>query len=161
MLFKCVDYKICSLFWCPFRHDYGRVIKLLVGDEHNIVGFDGFLVGLFAFGIGFVDLGPRGKDEYLRIVAEILNGMLEFGRWGLMGKVCVSESVGDSPIEEKNRFLFLVLFEGSHGAGKHEVGVSGYICPREGVSVSGDLFPDDLPGYFGNILETLLGQRFQ
>ena len=62
---------------------------MLVGDEHNIVGFDGFLVGLFAFGIGFVDLGPRGKNEYLRIVAEILNGMLEFGRWGLMGEVYV------------------------------------------------------------------------
>lgn len=27
-----------------------------------------------------------------------------------------------------------------HGAGKHEVGVSGYICPKEGVPVSGDLF---------------------
>ena len=131
---------------------------MLVGDEHNIVGFDGFLVGLFAFGIGFVDLGPRGKNEYLRIVAEILNGMLEFGRWGLMGEVYVSEGVGDTPVEEKNRFLFLVLFEGFHGAGKHEVGVSGYICPREGVSVSGGLFPDNLPGYFGNIRKTLFGQ---
>ncbi len=84
--------------------------------------------------------------------------MLEFGRWGLMGEVYVSEGVGDTPVEEKNRFLFLVLFEGFHGAGKHEVGVSGYICPREGVPVSGDLFPDNLPCYFGNIRKTLFGQ---
>lgn len=74
-----------------------------------------------------------------------------------MGEVCVSEGVVDTSVEEKNRFLFLVLFEGFHGAGKHEVGVGGNICPREGVSVSGDLFPNNLPGYFGNIRETLLG----
>ena len=78
-----------------------------------------------------------------------------------MGEVYVSEGVGDTPVEEKNRFLFLVLFEGFHGAGKHEVGVSGNICPRESISVLGDLFPNNLPGYFGNIRETLFGQHFQ
>ena len=69
----------------------------------------------------------------------------------------VSEGVGDALVEEKNRFLFLVLFEGFHGAGKHEVGVSGNICPRESISVLGDLFPNNLPGYFfGNIRKPCL-----
>ena len=50
----------------------------MVGGEHDIVGLDGFLVGLPTFGIGFVDFGPRRKDEYLRIVAKGLNSMSEF-----------------------------------------------------------------------------------
>ena len=51
---------------------------MLVGDKHDVVGGDSFLIGLLTFGIGLVNFGPRWKNKYKWIVAEVLNGMLEF-----------------------------------------------------------------------------------
>ena len=125
-----------------------------------MVGVDGFLIGLFAFGVGMVYFGPRRENKYAGIVAIVGAGSREFGKEWLIGEMSVGEGIGDTPVEEEDFVAGCVLSIGVNGTGEHQPGIRRYIAPRKSIPVLCRLFPDDLPGDFGNTRKTPLLQLF-
>ena len=90
-----------SLPGCGFGNDGKGVAEGLVGGVHDVVGINGFLIRLFALGVGMVDFFPGRKDEDQRVVTVREGSILKVGRDGLMCQVGVGEGVGDASVEEK------------------------------------------------------------
>ena len=107
-----------------------------------------------------VYFGPRRENKYTGIVAVVGAGLREFGKEWLIGEMSVGEGIGDTPVEEEGLVAGCVLSIGVNGTGEHQPGIRGYIAPRKSIPVLCRLFPDDLPGDFGNTRKTPLLQLF-